>query len=676
MRYYQLILITVITFAYTILEAQQIQWADKVDFQFNQFGESDVSYSAHQVLGPPDAFPQGSIHENAFRLKYPGAFGTLVLQFANPQPIQELVIIENYLPGRIESISLFNENGKRYQFFEKAVVAEPSNARALLFNVPSTAYNVEKIEININSVPANGWVQIDAVGIANNDDVNAFKQDLQKYGDFFIEEAITFSAKKESIGARINSSFIDTKPVISPDGRSLYFVRQNHPDNVGGKNDPQDIYVSQWVNGEWGAAQNAGYPLNDKNANGVCSVSPDGKHIYVINDATRKDEPGISMATKNGISWSEPQPLVIHDFYNKSSFHDYFMSANEQFLLMAIENNEGEGYQDLYVSFKNADNTWSKPKSLGLTINTPAMEFSPYLAADNKTLYFASEGHQGFGEADIYYTKRLDDTWQNWLPPKNIGNAVNTVGWDGYYAVSARGDYAYFVSTGNVIDYFEDIYRIALPHEFKPEPVALVKGKVLHAETKEPLDARIMFENTKTGYEEGITSSNQMDGSYSLVLPLGDKYSYRAISKGYIPLSENIDLSNKSSYQEVFQDLLLYPIEKGITIRLNNLFFERGKARLLPESQPELERLLTIMNENPTLVIELGGHTDNQGSSKANMNLSFSRVEKVKEYLVENDIAKNRMITQGYGGSRPVASNADAETRKFNRRVEIKIMDY
>jgi len=676
MRYYQLNLIVTITFSFINLEAQQIQWADKVDFQFNQFGESDVRYSAHQALGPPDAFPQGSINENAFRLKYPGAFGTMVLQFANPQPIQELIIIENHQPGRIESISLFDNSGKRYQFYEKAVVAEPSNARAILFKVPATAYQVAKIEININSVPANGWVQIDAVGIANYDDVNAFKRELKEYGDFLVEEALTFSAKKESMGPRINSSFIDTKPVISPDGRSLYFVRQNHPDNIGGKSDPQDIYVSQWVNGEWSAARNAGYPLNDKNANGVCSVSPDGKHIYVINDASRKDEPGISMASKNGISWSEPQPLVIHNFYNKSSYHDYFMSANEQYLLMAIENNEGEGYQDLYVSFKNLDNSWSKPKNLGLTINTPAMEFSPYLAADNKTLYFASEGHEGFGEADIYYTKRLDDTWQNWLAPKNIGNAVNTVGWDGYYAVSAKGDYAYFVSTGNVIDYFEDIHRIALPYEFKPEPVALIAGKVLHAETKEPLDATVIFENAATGYEEGIISSNHLDGSFSLVLPLGNIYSYRATSRGFIPISENIDLSNQSSYQEVNQDLLLYPIKRGLTIRLNNLFFEQGKAMLLPDSKPELERLLKIMNDNPTLVIELGGHTDNQGSSKANLNLSFSRVEKVKEYLIDNGIAKNRITTQGYGGSKPVASNADSETRKLNRRVEIKIMDY
>lgn len=673
---YRLCSLVLILFSFTNAGAQKIQWASTVDFQYNQFGQNNVRYSAHQALGPPDAMPQGTIHEKAFRLKYPGSFGTMVLKYDQPQQIQEVVVVESYAPGRIESISLFDTEGTRYQFFEKEVKAEPGSARALIFKVPPTNYQVQKIEININSVPANGWAQIDAVGIANIDLIELFNQELAKFGDFHMEEAMTFSSKKQTIGTRINSAYIDTKPVISPDGRTLYFVRQHHPRNVDGKSDPQDIYVSHFVNGEWSPAVNAGYPLNDKNANGVCSVSPDGNRIFVINDASRKDEPGISMSYKSGSTWSVPRPLYINDFYNRAPYHDYFMSTNEKYLLMSIENKEGHGLQDLYVSFKKADHTWSKPKNLGSLINTGASEFSPYLAADNKTLYFASEGHQGLGEADIYYTKRLDDTWQNWLPPKNIGNAVNTGGWDGYYAVSARGDYAYFVSTSNITDYFEDIYQIALPYEFQPEPVALVSGKVLHAETKEPLDAGVIFENAISGYQEGITSSNEVDGSYSLVLPLGKKYTYRATSKGFIPLSENIDLTGKTSYQEVNQDLLLFPIQRGLTIRLNNLFFEQGRATILPESQPELERLLKIMQEHSTLVIELGGHTDNQGSGKANLELSFDRVEKVKDYLLGKGIAKNRLTTQGYGGSRPIADNSDPETRKLNRRVEIKILDY
>lgn len=672
----QLYIFVFLFFSFISAGAQKIQWASAVEFQYNQFGETDVRYSAHQVTGPPDALPLGSIHENAFRLKYPESFGTLVLKFNQPQVVQELVIIENHAPGRIESISLFDEQGTRYQFLEQEVKSESVNSRALLYKMPPTKYKVHKIEINVNTVPARGWAQIDAVGIANFDQVELFKQALRKYGDFNIEDALTFSSKKESIGTRINSAYIDTKPVISPDGRTLYFVRQEHPNNFGGKNDPQDIYISHLINGEWSLAENASYPLNDENANGVCSVSPDGHRLYVINDASRKDEPGISVSYKKGNSWSTPTPLKIDDFYNKAPYHDYFMSANEQYLLMSIENKEGEGLQDLYVSFKNDDDNWSKPKNLGIRINTGASEFSPYLAADNKTLYFASEGHEGFGEADIYYTKRLDDSWQNWLPPKNIGDEVNTYGWDGYYAVSARGDYAYFVSTGNLMDYFEDIYRIALPYEFQPEPIALVKGRVLHAETKKPLDAKVIFEDIVTGYEEGITSSDRIDGAYSLVLPLDKKYSYRAVSKGFIPLSENIDLTGKNSYQEIEQDLLLFPIKRGLTIRLNNLFFQRGEATILPESKPELERLLKILKENPTLIIELGGHTDNQGSSKANLKLSFDRVEKVKEYLTDNDIAKNRISTEGYGGSRPVADNSNSETRKLNRRVEIKILDY
>lgn len=656
--------------------SENIDWADQVEFQYNQFDGSNARFSARQALGPPDALPQGYINEKAFRLNDQSGFGTLILSYANPKIAQQIVIIENNCPGRIQSISLFDENEHQFKLFEKEPEPTSLRSRALLFKVPQENFKLKKIEININSISFPGWPQIDAVGVGNFQNKELFLTALKNHGEYTAVEEILFSDKKESVGSKVNSPYIDTKPIISPDGKTLYYARQHCPANVGGRNDDQDIYYSELINGEWTVAKNIGPPLNDKSANGVCSVSPDGNTLLVINSERNKKSPGVSISKRTSAGWSVPSCLNIKEFYNKSIYQDYFLGGNEKVLLMSIESKQTYGQQDLYISFKTGKNTFSAPINLGKTINTSENEFAPFLASDNKTLYFASEGHPGYGESDIYYTKRLDDTWTNWLPPKNIGKAVNSPTWDAYYSVSAAGDYAYFVSTNSVIKYFEDIYRIALPYEFKPEPVALISGAVLDAETNLPIEANISFENLITGDEEGIASSNPENaGQYSIVLTRGKKYAYRAISKGYIPQSECIDLTEMHEYQHVEKDLLLVPIKVGNVVKLNNLFFQRGTATLLENSYPELRNLLKILQINPKLVIELQGHTDNQGDASKNMELSQHRVEAIQNYLIKQGIPAYRLSTRGFGETKPVASNANPETRKLNRRVEIKIIN-
>ncbi|NJM93586.1 MAG: hypothetical protein HC842_02010 [Cytophagales bacterium] len=184
---------------------------------------------------------------------------------------------------------------------------------------------------------------------------------------------------------------------------------------------------------------------------------------------------------------------------------------------------------------------------------------------------------------------------------------VNSPGFDAYYTVSAQGDYAYFVSDKGGMNASRDIFKIALPNEFKPEPVLLVHGNVLNQKTKLPVEARIRVEQLPSGKEEGIAHSNPSDGSYTIVLPRGKKYGFMAEAQGYIPVEENVDLSDIQTYREINRTLYLVPLEQGQTVRLNNLFFEQSKAALLPESFPELERLVEIMQQNPKLEIELVG---------------------------------------------------------------------
>lgn len=660
------------------LTAQEIQWAKELAFQYNQ--SEDCTYNGTSALGPPDALPSGIVHKNAFKLNSENAFGTLILAYDQPQKVNQVIVVENHSPGRITEISLHGQKGEKNIIYKKEPQVIPGNHRTMVLAIPETSYLVEKVEVNINTTQKNGWAQIDAIGIANSTNESMLERELYGLGQANIQTELAFTKEKESLGSGINSPYIEAKPIISADGKTLYFTRQNHPDNIKGKKDDGDIYVSNWENNAWSPAKNIGAPLNDGLANGITGVSPDGNTLLLINQYNKKgtvdNGASISRKTKNG--WSYPEKLEIRDHVNKSNYADYFLANNGKVLLMAIQTNQSYGDQDLYVSFIQGDRTWSPPLNLGSTINTTRAEFSPFLAADNKTLYFASEGHPGLGGSDIFYTKRLDETWQNWSAPKNLGSAINTTKWDAYYAIDAAGDYAYFVSnsgsTADIRNESKDIYRIALSTEFKPEPVVLISGKVYNEKTKEPISADIFFETLPSGTNEGEATSDPGDGSYKIILTQGNNYGFMAKAKGFMAINENLDLSNIAEYTEIERDLYLVPIEVGAVVKLNNIFFQQSKAVLLEDSYPEIQRLADFLKENPTVEIELGGHTDNQGLAKLNLQLSKDRVDMVKSFLVERGITSRRIETQAFGGTKPVASNHSPETRALNRRVEIKIL--
>ena len=372
-------------------------------------------------------------------------------------------------------------------------------------------------------------------------------------------------------------------------------------------------------------------------------------------------------------TWSIPQKVTIEDYYNLDEYESFCPSADRKVMLMSVKRDDSYGSKDLYVSFLENDGSYSKPKNMGNTINTYANEGTPFLATDGKTLYFYSYGHGGYGSADIFVTKRQDETWTNWSKPKNLGPLVNSFAWDTYFSISAEGDYAYLVSTKNSYGN-EDIYRIKLDEEDKPEAVVLIYGKVYNKKTNKILGADISYEDLKLDKELGIARSNAGTGEYKIVLPYGKKYGIIAKKKGYMPVSENIDLTKISTYTELEMNLYLAPIEVGETIKMNNLFFDAGKAVLTNESLPELERLLDLMKDNPTMLIELQGHTNNLGSHNALVSLSEQRVNAVKKYLTDKGIKASRITGKGFGPDKPIASNNTQEGRQQNQRVEFKII--
>lgn len=481
--------------------------------------------------------------------------------------------------------------------------------------------------------------------------------------------------KKENLGPNVNSEFPDISPLISSDGNTLYFIRKDHPENI--KRKKQDIwYATKDDNGKWSQAKNVGRPINNSAHNNIIAVSPDGNTLVVSGVYDEKGEfkrSGVSISSRGEDGWEVPKELKVKNYYNRSDFFGMCMSADRQKLILSLEREGGEGDLDLYVSFLQPDNTWSEPKSLGSRLNTFGREGGPFLAADDKTLYFSTNGRPGYGSKDIYITRRLDDSWTRWSTPQNLGPEINTKGYESGFKVTAEGDYAYMVSYGGK-KRSNDIFRIKLHESARPKPVVLVYGKVLNKKTNRPLGASIAYSDLNTGKLAGIARSNPRTGGYKIVLPYDKVYDFLATKSGYYSVSKNLDLTNVSKFKVIKRDLYLAPIVVGQKIRLNNLFFDVGKSELKPSSFAELNRLVKSMKSYANMTIEVSGHTDAQGNPAKNLQLSRNRANAVLNYLKSKGIAASRMKAVGYGQTKPVASNATVDGRAHNRRVEFMIL--
>lgn len=476
--------------------------------------------------------------------------------------------------------------------------------------------------------------------------------------------------KKENLGAAVNSKDDDLGPMISADGKMLFFARQNVRENIGGFSDGEDVWFSRFDVSGWTAARNMGPSVNTSGADNLVAISTDNNTMMFI------EENQLALRHRTESGWSPLEKLNL-SFKNESNHFVASLTADGKAIIFSaklhtnIYYNKKRDECDLYVCLKLNDHEWSQPINLGSTINSAGNETSPFLSADGTTLYFATDGRPGYGDQDIFFSTRRGSGWTDWTAPVNLGPAVNTPGFEAYYTVPASHDYAYFVSNdGNQKD---DIWRIRLHDDVKPKPVTLVTGAILEKGTRKPLGAKINFENLSTGKMVGEARSDPKTGSYQIVLPSGVHYGVHAVLSGYYSLHENLDLKQTTGYSELKKDLMMAPFNVGESIKLNNVFFEAGVAVLRPESYHELDRLVSILKDNPSIHIELEGHTDSKGDKATLLKLSQERVEAVKAYLTKQGIHGGRISGKGYGASRPVAPSDTEENSSLNRRVEFKI---
>jgi OmpA-OmpF porin, OOP family len=666
-----------ITFlAFSGLNAQTVQWASKV-IEFSS-ELTPVQYSAEQALGKPNVLPAGGQNPNAWTPDKPKRKEFLKLGFANPISIRQIAIAESHNPSAIFRILAYDEAGAEHIVNTLNPMAVPLKGRMLNIFMEQTKYKVAAVKIEFDGGAVPDYFSIDAIAISDsNYPIIADIPKLQLLASGIVIEALD---------KNVNSEYSELNPLLSPDGKTLYFSRKNHPGNLGGVTDKEDIWYSELdSSGRWEMAKNMGPKFNNESpnfVNTIQSVTPDGKSAIMVLGNKYLDNgkmiAGVSVSSNVGGQWTKPVALNITNDYNFNDKANYFLTNNRQTLILSVEREDSRGDRDLYVSFMKDDSVWSEPLNLGEVVNTAAEESAPFLASDDKTLYYSSRGFSGYGGSDIYVTRRLDDTWTRWSEPENLGPEINSPLEDLFFNIPASSEFAYY--SRGVSDTNTDIFRVKLPIVRSPDPWVTVRGKIIDSKTGKPMEAKIIYERLPDGKEMGIAQTNPETGEYEIRLPAGHLYGVRAEAKGKISESQNLDLRNISSDQVIehkdfdLDPIQLAAIEENTMIVLNNVFFDFDKAILKPESFPELKRIADLMKEKPGMQIEIAGHTDATGPAEYNLNLSGRRARAVIKYLADQGVPDEKLNAVFFGEAKPAATNDTKEGRRKNRRVEFKIL--
>jgi outer membrane protein OmpA-like peptidoglycan-associated protein/Tol biopolymer transport system component len=500
-----------------------------------------------------------------------------------------------------------------------------------------------------------------------------------------------------NLGPQINSPYPDFAPVISADESVLYFTSRR-PGSTGNKVAPdglyyEDIYVSENRNGQWTPARNVGPPLNTTSHDACIALSADGQTLFLFNSENGGD---IFQSRLKGTRWLPPKNIgsPINSKYWEPSV---CLSADERTLFFVSDRPGGLGGRDIYMCRRLPNGKWSAPINLGPPINTPYDEDGPFFHPDGKTLFYSSNGPNSMGGFDIFRTELRPDS--TWAPPVNLGYPINTPGDDIYFVLSASGLHGYYASERDDSYGEKDIYLIdfstlqvaAQPTESKEEelnvssepasaPVfrpnlTLVTGTIYDSETQAPLEATITIIDNVRAETLAVLTSNAATGKYLISLPAGKNYGIVVTAPGYAFHSENFIVEESMGYREVRKDIGLNRYKAGTTIILRNIFFDFNKATLRPESKVELERVYTILIENPRMKVRIAGHTDSIGSEEYNQRLSEARAKAVYDYLISRGISPDRLSYIGYGESRPIDTNETSEGRQNNRRVELEIIE-
>jgi outer membrane protein OmpA-like peptidoglycan-associated protein/Tol biopolymer transport system component len=499
-----------------------------------------------------------------------------------------------------------------------------------------------------------------------------------------------------NIGPGINTEDDEYFPTITVDGKTILFTRQIKDNRVLGPfKEQEDFFISQLSpNRIWQTAVAMPSNVNTVNNEGAPTLAPDGRSLIFVAcpDASGENygegrygrgSCDLFYTKRLGRNWTNPQNLVgLVNTANWETQPSLSADGKTLYFIRGVRDRSGMMNSDIYVSHLDDDGKWGAAQRLPDIINSPQQEESVLIHPDGRTLYFASKGHQGLGGTDLFVSRM--DANGNWTKPQNLGYPINTRFDENSLMVSAEGEIAFFASDRAGGFGGLDIYHFVMPENLRPTKTLYFEGLVYDAVTRKPIPGKFQLLDLEKGTEIIYSEADNMTGEFMVSLPVNRQYALNVTYPGYGFFSSYFDMKNLANDQAIHMDVPMVPLNSEIPTVLNNVFFDLAQASLRVESFIELDKLKEFLDKNPTVKMEIGGHTDTRGNQKENMILSTNRAKAVYDYLIRRGVDPNRLSYKGYGQNVNVISDEQiarlsSETVKEaahqkNRRTEYKIV--
>jgi outer membrane protein OmpA-like peptidoglycan-associated protein len=489
-------------------------------------------------------------------------------------------------------------------------------------------------------------------------------------------EAATYAEKavkspipieKKPLNEAVNRLPLQFFPVLTADEETLFFTGLT----PGGD---EDIYTSTRENGEWAIPVSISKNINTSSNEGTCTISADG-HTLVFTGCNRMDGFGscdLYISYRRNGDWSPPmnigEPVNSRHWESQPS-----LSADGRVLYFASDRPGGVGKSDIWKSVKDEKGGWTEPVNLGPKVNSPDDENAPFIHANGETLIYASKGHPGMGNFDLFI---VNLSKSDSLKPFNLGYPINNAADQVGFYITADGGTAYYTEDRVVAGEGRSsrLFTFDIPEALKKlfMPTRFLKGRTLDSETQRPVHAEIKLYDLKTRQLVSTFTSDEGTGEYLAVINSDSHYALYVESPGYLFKSMSFDVTDKDA--SVQRDILVEKVKKDKAEVLTNVYFDTGESRLSEKSKLELDKLVTFLNENKNVTIEVSGHTDDVGSEEVNLKLSDKRAESVRDFLIQNGVSSGRVQFKGYGEQVPKVPNTSDENRRINRRIEWRIL--
>ncbi|MFC2130536.1 OmpA family protein [Bacteroidota bacterium] len=503
---------------------------------------------------------------------------------------------------------------------------------------------------------------------------------------------------KDRLPKIINNFAPTIVPVITLDGKYLYFDRKGHPENTGSIWDIDEIWFSEKIDGKyWSEPQRLQMPYNTNGSDVLFSISPDGRKALIYGKYSDTNSnvkiPGYSIAYRKDNIFQDIVPLEINNYYNNSKNYYAHLSSDGKTLLFSLIRADIIGGEDIYVSFlDDASNIWTSPVNLGKAVNSESDDISPYLAYDGRTLYFSSNRRNSYGDFDLFMTRRLDNSWSKWSKPLNLGSTINSVFKESGFSLTALSDTAYIVSSEyqvipsndeiklyDSIDMRHGIYRVCIPEKYRPLPYSIIQGKIFRfignkkIAFKKPVEFSIKFDNNF--YQDFVYTADISIGKYIFVIPSDVEAKIHATADSFEPVEFKISTKTLDKPDFTTRDIILNRTgnkREGLVnpVPFVTIYFQVDDFKLTNDNEEKLYNALINIDNMTNKYFLITGHADESGTEEYNYNLSKSRSVSARDYLRKLGIPNENIVVDAKGELNPVSIDPG-----LNRRVEIYLSD-